>query len=92
MLNGKDSRTKCRRNANHNASGGGSSGAAAKFQAGAGNSQQDLEPQIVIPNLEACNGMVHIVVDDVLLPKRSGHGWMDVFLYFYIYLFIYLRV
>lgn len=52
MLNGKDSRTKCI--------------GTSKYQSGGGNTP-DSQPAIVIPDVEACNGMVHIV-DNVMLP------------------------
>jgi len=52
MANGKDSRTVC--------SGG------KIFQKGAGNPRSDM-PEIIATDIEACNGVVH-VVDEVMLP------------------------
>jgi transforming growth factor-beta-induced protein len=52
MANGKNSRTVCRNNK--------------VYQKGAGNSR-DKMPQILTPDIKACNGVVH-VVSQVLLP------------------------
>lgn len=56
MGNGDDSRTKCK---------GGST-----YQTGIGNFGMDLIPQIIDQDIEACNGIIHII-DSVMLPKLS---------------------
>jgi len=38
------------------------------IQKGGGNRRNNLLPQIIVPNIEACNGIVH-VVNHVLLPN-----------------------
>jgi transforming growth factor-beta-induced protein len=52
MANGKNSRTVCRNNKKH--------------QKGAGNSR-DKMPEIISPDIKACNGVVHLV-SQVMLP------------------------
>jgi len=54
MANGKDSRTVCRGNG--------------VFQKGAGNPRQDM-PRIISTDIEACNGLIH-VVNRVMLPPQ----------------------
>ena len=61
MLNGKDTRTKCKDNADRVA--------IPTYQKGAGNSADD-EPMIVTADIVACNGIVHIV-DHVIIPNMS---------------------
>ena len=56
MGNGDDSRTKCR---NDNT-----------YQTGPGNLGMDSMPQIIYPDISACNGVIH-VLDGVMLPKLS---------------------
>jgi uncharacterized surface protein with fasciclin (FAS1) repeats len=57
MGNGDDSRTKCK---------GGNT-----YQTGSGNIGMDLIPQIIDQDIEACNGIIHIL-DGVMLPKLSN--------------------
>jgi len=54
MANGKDSRTVCQGNG--------------VFQKGAGNPRQDM-PRIISTDIEACNGLIH-VVNGVMLPPQ----------------------
>jgi len=61
MANGEDSRTVC------------SSGDI--FQKGGGNSRNQM-PRIVTTDIEACNGVIH-VVDEVMLPKTIFVGSED---------------
>jgi transforming growth factor-beta-induced protein len=56
MGNGDDSRTKCI---------GGNT-----YQTGIGNLGMDMIPQIIGQDIEACNGIIHIL-DGVMLPKIS---------------------
>lgn len=53
MVNGVESQTVCDEDGNI-------------FQVGAGNSE-DMLPQIILPDVPACNGIIH-AVDNVLLP------------------------
>lgn len=56
MVNGADSRTVCQGDS--------------IFQKGGGN-PRDAMPEIIAVDIEACNGIVH-VVDEVLLPGQSA--------------------
>jgi uncharacterized surface protein with fasciclin (FAS1) repeats len=59
MFNGRPSRTMCKKN---------SDGEDIIIQKGSGNRMNDILPVIVIPNIAACNGMIHII-DQVMLPN-----------------------
>lgn len=59
MSNGYPSRTQCKKN---------DSGDEIVIQKGGGNRKNNLLPEIVVANIVACNGVIH-VVDHVMLPN-----------------------
>jgi uncharacterized surface protein with fasciclin (FAS1) repeats len=59
MLDGRPSCTMCTKN---------SDGEDIIIQKGGGNRMNDILPVIIVPNIAACNGMIH-VIDQVMLPN-----------------------
>jgi len=62
MASGQNSRTKCAKD---------EFGEESIFQRGPGQIEGML-PKVILPNLEACNGVIH-VVDNVMLPRLIDH-------------------